>query len=176
MASWQLPELRRISAIALQKRDLTLIRQKKRERPARLADRSRPSRHLYSPPPSTGKARRRFFAGFERPKRPGTRTVFICTLLRQSARHGPQSATHCQNPQVVSTHERKFKKVHVWLDKIGEHFEKSASSVGRMHLSEPWKPDATLSMHRMILQSSEARSLQQTPIPAEKCSMLILQI
>ena len=66
------------------------------------------------------------------------------------------------------------KKVHFRLDKIGEHFEKCASSVGRMHLSDPWKPDATLSMHRMTLQASEAQCLQQTPIPAEKCSVLIL--
>lgn len=100
------------------------------------------------------------------------------------------SARYCDNPhvmahnlQLIAKTRKSFlptkensKKVHFWLDKIGEHFEKSASSVGRMHLSEPWKPDATLSMHRMTLQSSEARSLQQTPIPAEKCSVLILQI
>ena len=35
--------------------------------------------------------------------------VFICTLLRKSARQGRKSATHHQNPQVISTHERKFK-------------------------------------------------------------------
>ena len=66
--------------------DLALIRQKKYEMPARLADRSRPSRHLYSPPPSTGKARRRFFAGFERPKRPEQKRSL--------------SARYCENPHV----------------------------------------------------------------------------
>jgi hypothetical protein len=46
------------------------------------------------------------------------------------------SAAHCQNPQVISNHE-KIEKSHFGLDKIGELILQSVSSATGMHLSEP---------------------------------------